>query len=414
MLPLLLALLTFAALLPVLLPLLRGLGSNQDGAAFDRTVYRDQLREIDRDIERGLLTTTEAATVRLEIQRRLLSAAPDSAPPKAGKARVLAAVTGLVAAGGAICFYLLLGVPVAPLTDGSEAIAGLAERVRTHPDDAEGWTLYARAASGLSRWTDAETAWRKAIALGRATPEAVAALGEIQVLRDGGTVGDEARGMFEMALRGDPSNEMARYYLALAASQGGDAKGALTQWQAMLDDMPPESPGRPEVARRMEETARAAGLPMPQATNRTATIEAMVAKLAARLAQEPGDAEGWAKLGRSYAVMGRGDAAADAYEKAAALKPEDPRLKLLAAEALLSRLKPGDPLPPRSLLLLHQVETAMPEEPAVLWYLGLAAARDRQVDQARDYWTRLSKVLPAGGEDAKMVQTALGALAGGR
>jgi cytochrome c-type biogenesis protein CcmH len=417
MLPFLLAALTFAALLPVLLPLLRGLGSSQDGAAFDRAVYRDQLREVDRDIERGLLTEADSVTVRLEIQRRLLSAAPDEKPPRAGKARVLAAAIGILAAGGAIGVYLVLGMPTPPLMSGPEAVANaaiaqLADRVREHPDDAEAWTLYARTASRLALWTDAEAAWRRVIALGDASPEAVASLGEILVLRENGTVGDEARGLFDMALRGEPSNEIARYYLALAASQGGDAKGALAQWQALLDDMPPDAPGRRDVTRRMEDTARAAGIPMPSAADRAAIVQAMVAKLAARLAKEPEDAAGWARLGRSYAVLGQGEAAADAYEKAAALKPAEPLLKLAAAEALMTGLKPEDPLPPRAMSLLREIEVTLPEEPAVLWYLGLAAARDRQVEQARDYWTRLSKLLPPDGEDAKMVRAALGALAG--
>ena len=414
MLPFLLAALTFAALAPMLSPLLRGLGSGQDGAAFDRAVYRDQLLEVDRDIERGLLTETEAASVRLEIQRRLLAVGPATAKPvRVGKARILACITGLLAAGGALGLYLLLGVPVNPLASSPEAaaITRLTEHLRTNPNDVDGWTLYARAVSRLERWDDAETAWRRVIALGRASPEAVASLGEILVLREGGNVSQEARGLFDMALHGDPKNDMARYYLALAASQAGDPKSALAQWQAMLDDMPTDAPGRSDVTRRMEETAHAANLPMPTATDRSAMIEAMVAKLAERLAQEPGDEAGWEKLGRSYAVLGHGAAAADAYGKAAALKPSDPGLKLAAAEALLAGLKPEDAMPPRALTLLRDVEPALPEEPAVLWYLGLAAARGGQNDQARDYWTRLSKVLPPGGEDEKMVQAALTALA---
>ena len=45
-------------------------------------------------------------------------------------------------------------------------------------------------------------------------------------------------------------------------------------------------------------------------------IEAMVAKLAAKLQAQPDDAEGWSMLGRSYFVMSRFEDAAKAYAKA--------------------------------------------------------------------------------------------------
>ena len=109
-------------------------------------------------------------------------------------------------------------------------------------------------------------------------------------------------------------------------------------------------------------------------------------------------------------VLGQGEAAAGAYERAAALTPGEPALKRAAAEALLAGLKPEDPMPARALALLREVESALPLDPAVLWYLGLAEARDRKFDKARDYWNRLAKALPPDGDDMKMVRAALEAL----
>ena len=59
-LPFLLALLAFGALLPIVAPLLRGSGPVASRANFDQAVYRDQLRELDRDIARGLITPADA------------------------------------------------------------------------------------------------------------------------------------------------------------------------------------------------------------------------------------------------------------------------------------------------------------------------------------------------------------------
>jgi cytochrome c-type biogenesis protein CcmH/NrfG len=54
-----------------------------------------------------------------------------------------------------------------------------------------------------------------------------------------------------------------------------------------------------------------------------------------------------------------------------------------------------------------------PDEPAVLWYLGIDAARETRPADAREYWSKLLTKLPAGGEDAKMVKAAMDSLKGG-
>jgi len=58
----------------VIWPLAAARGRAPARAAYDRAVYRDQLKEIARDGDRGLLTPAEAASARLEIERRLLAA----------------------------------------------------------------------------------------------------------------------------------------------------------------------------------------------------------------------------------------------------------------------------------------------------------------------------------------------------
>ena len=135
---------------------------------------------------------------------------------------------------------------------------------------------------------------------------------------------------------------------------------------------------------------------MPEAAQKE-MIAGMVAKLAARLQTEPNDADGWMRLGRAYIVQGERDKAASAYEKAAALRPSDVALRLQAAEALLSGLKPDDTLPPAALTLLRQVEFVAPDQPEVLWYLGIAAARDSHPADAKRYWDKLLAILPGPG-----------------
>ena len=100
-----LAVVAFAALLPIVLPLLNRAGAPPDRSVFDQAVYRDQLRELDRDIARGLLTEADAQASRLEIQRRLLAsdAAADSRPASPRHAApVLALIVAVIVGGGSV------------------------------------------------------------------------------------------------------------------------------------------------------------------------------------------------------------------------------------------------------------------------------------------------------------------------
>jgi cytochrome c-type biogenesis protein CcmH len=66
----------------------------------------------------------------------------------------------------------------------------------------------------------------------------------------------------------------------------------------------------------------------------SAQIESMIEKLAARLKANPDDVDGWAMLGRSYAMVGKHDLAAPALKRASAARPDDAALMADYADAL--------------------------------------------------------------------------------
>jgi cytochrome c-type biogenesis protein CcmH len=455
--------LAVAALFPLVLPLVRRMRPVPERGHFDRVVYRDQLQELGRDVLRGLLTESEAAGARLEIQRRLLAANTVKKPAPAWSNRrgsVLAAFVVLFAAGGTAAVYALIGapgIPDSPFTfrpavageatavaaeppghgDLAQALGNLAAKLKANPSDADGWLLYARTAGSLRRWDEAADAYRRAIALGRGGAETQAGYGETLVLQADGVITPAAHDAFVTALKDDPKQDVAQYYLALAAGQSGEPVKAIGLFQALLADIPEDAPMREEIGKRIAEAAKASGLPvralakgtppepddpatvateaapaMPQGEQK-AMITAMVARLATRLQAEPGDTDGWMRLGRAYVVMGERDKAADAYNRAVAQRPGDAAIRLQAAEGLLTGLRPDDALPPQAVAMLRQVEVIAPEEPAVLWYLGVAAARDAHPADARRYWSHLLAKLPADGADTTMVKNAMGSLKGG-
>ena len=69
------AALTGAVGLAIMAPLLRARGdAAQPAAAFDLRVYRDQLQEVERDLERGVIAPDDAVRLRTEIGRKVLDA----------------------------------------------------------------------------------------------------------------------------------------------------------------------------------------------------------------------------------------------------------------------------------------------------------------------------------------------------
>jgi cytochrome c-type biogenesis protein CcmH len=443
--------LVFAALLPLVLPLLQRARPVPKRSEFDCAVYRDQLRELDHDVARGLISPDAVESSRLEIQRRLLAAgcapeAPEQERP--GRSPIAALTVALFVAGGALGVYYYLGsagtpdvvfVPRPPLAgatpDGApvpryvdlqRAAARLAEKLTAEPSNADRWVQLARTSGSLRRWDAAADAYRHAVSLGLNGPDIQVGLGEMLVMQADGIVTPAAEDAFAATLKDDPRNEVARYYIARAAAQAGHAREAIRQMQALLADIPEDSAMRDPIGRQIEQAAKAAGLPMPELARGTPSVPAdsmsekeaapdpaVAARLAARLEAEPGDAEGWIRLGRAYAALQERDKAADAFDRAIALVPGDAAIRLQAIESLMNGLKPGDTPPPRALALLRQTERIAPDQPELLWYLGFAAALDARPADARRYWARLLATLPAESENAITVKAAMESLKGG-
>jgi cytochrome c-type biogenesis protein CcmH len=440
----------FAALLcafaaaAIVLPGLRRpstLGSRTD---FDRAVYRDQLAEIARDVDRGVLTPEQAATARLEVERRLIATRDEPTTVQArhtGRVVQVALAALVVICAGTL--YLGLGSPAVrdqPIAtrvppdapkDLAEGADRLARRLEQNPDDGEGWLLLARTQAVLERHRAAAESYRHAMEL-TGNAEAAAGYGEMLVLSSNGIVTPAARDAFRTAVEKDPANPPARYYLALAEAQAGRPAEAIESWRKLEAESPPGAPWRETVRQRIVETAREAGLPAPEPPRgpsaadiaaaqqkspeeREAMVRGMVENLAARLRETPDDVAGWQRLGRAYRVLGEKEQAAAAFARVAELRPEDKDALLDHARAVIETLG-GDPhkkLPEKAVTELRKVLEMEPRNGEALWYLGLAAAQEHKREEAAGYWQRLLAVLPPEGDDAKMVETALKALTGG-
>ncbi len=116
-------------------------------------------------------------------------------------------------------------------------------------------------------------------------------------------------------------------------------------------------------------------------------IEANVAALAKRLEQNPGDANGWAMLGRSYVSLEKYDDASKAYAKAAELKKDD--ADILTEYAFALAMTNGRKLEGRPAELIKQALSIAPENPKVLQLAGTAEFEAKNYQQAIVYWQKL-------------------------
>lgn len=118
----------------------------------------------------------------------------------------------------------------------------------------------------------------------------------------------------------------------------------------------------------------------------------MVAKLEKRLAEQPNDAEGWARLGRSYVVMERKDKALSAYAKAYELAPNN--VAVLSDYAWLVFNENPGVTTGLVATLYGRLNKLEPAHPDALWFLGFTAFQQGDYRQAIGLWERLLKVLP--------------------
>lgn len=291
----------------ILAPVWRGQRSvAEPAAAFDLQVYRDQLREVDRDLERGVIGAEDGERLRAEIGRKVLDAdrrmadAPLSAMSGGRLRGIIATMVVVVIGAGSVALYLREGVPGAPDQPMADRIAG-AERaydarpsqeeaekavpprpappeidpqyailvdelraaVADHPDDAQGLTLLADNETRLGNITAAREAQQRLVDLRGpdASAQETMRLAALMMEAAGGLITPEAETMLARSLRTDPNQPQARYLLGLMQLQNGRPDRAFPVWQRLLEESAPDAPWFAPIRAAITDLAWLAGQP---------------------------------------------------------------------------------------------------------------------------------------------------------
>jgi cytochrome c-type biogenesis protein CcmH len=152
-------------------------------------------------------------------------------------------------------------------------------------------------------------------------------------------------------------------------------------------------------------TPAALDMPTDPALAQMRQVEQMLPKLERHLAEQPTDATGWKMLGKAYMALEHYPDAVRAFDKAAALTPDDAQLLADYADALA--MAQGQTLKGKPTQLLEAALKFDPDNAKALYLSGFAASEAGDAKAAAAHWNRLLQLLPPQSEDAAAVRQRL-------
>lgn len=333
------------------------------GEAPDVAVYKAQLKELEGDIERGIISADEASKSRLEIERRLLKAADHTEEEIAREPInyiLLAAMILLVSCSSLL--YVMIGNPDMPdfpknpdqLSDADnqerqkniDLIAQVNEALVKFPEDARGWAYLANLHMNMRNFQAASNALYKAHLLEPDVFDFQLMYGESLIMAAGERVSPAAKLILNKALKLEPNHPGAKYYLALGVFQAGEVEVAHQEWVTINEGVAADNPLKPLLEYWIGQAERELGRGLPQmrppsinpeqaeiiqnmdADQQQELIRQMVMQLADKMLQNPGNIEGWLRLSRAYVVLGQKDDAIAAMKSAIEYAPDDQKALL--------------------------------------------------------------------------------------
>lgn len=292
--------LLLATLLCLIPPLLRRAPAAQAAEASVRAFYLAQREQLERDLKNGSLSPEARARAEEELQRDLLqdlALRRSRAAPWAGQGAGVAAacLLSVLIPVAAVLLYGQLGNPRAAASaaavvaaaephagasndDMAMAINALARRLRSAPDDPDGWYVLARSYETLGRYSDAVAAYRQVLRLAPDQPAVLADLADALLSANQGAPDAESITAVAQALAAQPDQPKALALAGMMALRRGDAAEALAHWERLQARLPPDSEAARQIQSNIAQArAMATGSPPPNAaTAAKATAKARI------------------------------------------------------------------------------------------------------------------------------------------
>ncbi|MBL8675378.1 MAG: tetratricopeptide repeat protein [Rhodospirillales bacterium] len=132
-------------------------------------------------------------------------------------------------------------------------VDGLAERLKSTPDDVEGWRRLARARAVLGEHAQAAEAYARADKLKPDDPATLSAWVESRLRLDqsGTKLTPETIALLRRLEAASPDSGLALFFLAQVAEEAGDKPGAIARLRRLQAMMPEGTPTRGAIDKRL-------------------------------------------------------------------------------------------------------------------------------------------------------------------
>lgn len=256
----------------------------------DIPALRRKLAQLSAQHDSGALSAEAFAAEKARIERQLLDhVLADSAAPvpasRPSRRLVASLAAGVLAVAGA--GYWWTGSPgkarVNADASGSpsmaqdeaqqsenerkfaEAVGQLAEKLKQHPENPEGWALLARSYVRLGQLEPALAAFKQSLALRNDDAGVLVDYADVLAVANGRSLQGEPSRLIQRALELDPEHPKALSLAGAAAFDRQDYADAVRYWEHVIRLAPPGSAYVPELQAGIDEARRLGALPPPKA-----------------------------------------------------------------------------------------------------------------------------------------------------
>lgn len=241
---------------------------NLEHDAVNITVYRDQIAELDRDLENDILTQEQYEKSKQELQQRMLQDVSEKEKMIIKKNKkihniALSTIITLALPLAAVFLYLVIGdtrglLPQAQLANatqmnrgGSDTPAGhdnfssvlenLIQRLNQNPEDIEGWIMLGRTYAIMERYAEASNTYAKLVELVPNNPQILSDYADVLAMKNQGTLAGKPTELIHEALRIDPQYPKALALAGTAEFEQEKYDQAAAHWEKLLEVIPDDS-----------------------------------------------------------------------------------------------------------------------------------------------------------------------------